>query len=1052
MLAWFARHGVASNLLMALIAIAGLLSIGDLPVQTLDFAYEFATISIPYPGASPGEVDEAVCARVDESLRGLKTVRRTRSQAVEGLCYVRVYPRFGLAGHEILDDVKSRIDTIDSFPEDVERAVIQEYDPPILVLSLVVSGRTDEGTLARVAERLRDDVTTLPGVTLATLSGVRPYEISIEVSETDLRRYGLTFTHVADAVRGSSLNLPGGSVRTHHAEFSLRTLGQAYQREDFENISLLSRPDGTRLVLGDVATVTDGFAESDDWLRFDGEPAVQVDVFRVGSQDIASIADRVEDHLSRFRQRLPEGLHVTVAVDGTSFIRDRLGTLLENGRDGLLLVLLVLALFLRLRLASWVALGIPISFLGALWGMSLLDIPINSASLLGFLLALGIVVDDAIVVGENVHRQGSDRQGSTEAAACGVREVAGPVFASGLTTIAAFAPMLALPGILADMFRQMAAVVILCLGFSLIESLLILPAHLAHAGSGRRRDRDATPQPARPVVERWLQQLIRRFYRPALERAFTWRATLLAAACALLLISLAWVVGGRLPFRFFQAGEADTLTVGVTLPRATPREDTVTALSLIENAAEELRRQVEQEEPGAIRHVLAQTGRLPAAGLPIADPGRLENSGSHLGGVTVLLAASGEREVSTIELGQRLRELLSQVPDVSNLSLNTSVFATGKAIDVELSGTTLDDLRRAADELETTLAGYSGVREISDSLRAGKPELRISPTPEGEALGLDLGELSRQIRQGFYGEEVQRLQRGRHELKVMVRLPESERRLDTLENMRFQTPRGDQIPLASAGKIMLAPGLAAIERTDGRWTARVSAEVDRDEAESSLVIESLRRSVLPGLADTYPGLSYAFVGEQEEQRQTLASLGRNTLLALFAVYGLLAVSANSYTQPFLILAAIPFGVIGAIWGHSLMGAPLTMWSLIGIVALAGVVINDSLVLIDFLNRGRRQGLSLKAAALRAGEARLRPILLTSVTTFVGLTPLLFAKSLQAQLLVPIAISVAFGVLFSTFVTLFLVPVGYSLLEDAGARLSRRRLEQSAVSGQHLPPD
>ncbi len=1055
-LAWFARHGVAANLLVALIVIGGFLSIGDLPLQTFEFSYEIATVSIPYPGAGPEEVDEAVCARADESLRGLKTVRRTHSQAVEGLCYVRVYPRFGLEGSEILDDVKSRIDTIDSFPEDVERAIVQEYDPPFLVQSLVIYGQAEERTLTRIGERLRDEITALPGITLATLSGVRPYEISIEVSEADLRRYGLTFTEVAEAVRGSSLNLPGGSVRARHAEINLRTLGQAYRGEEFEQIALMSRPDGTRLVLGDVATVADDFAESDEWLRFDGAPAVQVDVFRVGDQDVATIAERVEDYLGRFRPQLPEGLRVMVAVDGTGVVRERLGTLLESGRDGLILVLLVLTLFLRFRLAGWVALGIPISFLGALWGMLLLDIPINPASLLGFILALGIVVDDAIVVGENVHRnhrRGSKARSGEEAAALGVGEVAGPVLASSLTTVAAFAPMLAMPGILAANFRQMAMVVILCLGFSLIESLLILPAHLAHGTEGRRRHGESPSGPGRSLraaLDRRFESLVRRFYRPALEQAFAWRATLFAVAFALFLLSVGWVAGGHLPFLFFQAGDADSLSVGVIMPRATPQEDTIAALSLVERAVEDLRQEVAEEDPRAVRHVLTGTGRRPAGGFQVADPGRLEERGSHLGAVTVLLALGSERTVSTSELGQRLRELIGQIPDVKDLSLNTSVFAAGKAIDVELAGASLDDLLRASEGLKTKLGGYSGVRGISDSVRVGKPELRLSPTPEGEALGLDLGELSRQVRQGFYGEEVQRLQRGRHELKVMARLPESERRVDTLENMRLRTPRGDLVPFASACRIEIAQGFAAIERTDGRRTVRVNADVDRSQADSAKIIESLRQSVLPELAGAYPGLSYTFVGEQEEQRQTLGSLGRNTLLALFVVYALLALSTNSYLQPFLVLAAIPFGVVGAIWGHVFMGTPLTIWSLMGIVALSGVVINDCLVLLDFLNRGRRQGMSVREAALQAGEARLRPILLTSVTTFAGLTPLLFAKSVQAQLLVPIAISIAFGVLFSTLVTLFLMPVSYGLLEDAKALISRRNRESRASSGEGLP--
>lgn len=1037
-LAWFARNSVAANLLMWSIVIGGLLNVGAIPALIVDRSgFEIVTISIPFPGADPGAVDEAVCVRVARSLQGAKLIRRVHSTATEGLCYVQVDLVRGAELRKAVDVVKSRMDSIDSFPDGVEEAIVREFEPPSQILSLILSGSVDEWTLARLGEQVRDEITALPGINLVELAGVRPFEISIEVSEESLRRHDLTFLDVVEAVRRSSLDLPGGTVKTRGAEILLRTQGQAYSREEFEKLVLLSRSDGSRLTVGDVAHVSDGFAETAERLGFDGQPALLVNVFQVGRQDVIRDANRIKASLDEIRSRLPAGVHLTVWADETSILHERLGTLLENGRDGLILVLVVLALFLRLRLAAWVALGIPISFLGTLSGMAMLDVSIGLASLVGFIIALGIVVDDALVVGENIWRHRQKGLVGVQAAIMGVHEVAGPVFFAVVTTIVAFAPMLGLPGNMGEGFRVLAIVVILSLTVSLVESLLILPAHLSHLPQdvGSADDRSVRRGWARTaVLGQLLDRFVTRYYLPALKGALGWRGATVALAFALLLVSLGLVVSGRVPFVFFRPVESDDIVVGVTLPQGTPVESTAATLDLIEESVDELRRELAKTgESAVLRHVLTNIGRLPAGGIQLFDEARLAETGPHLGGVTVKLAPSRERAVSTRELAQRLRRIVGTIPDAVDQTFSTSVLVAGKAIDIELAGAVLDDLRLAATELKSTLNGYPGVYDVADSLQAGKREIHLSVTAEAEALGIDLAGLSRQVRQAFYGEEVQRFQRGGHELKVMVRYPENERRfLASLENMRIRTPQGGTVPFAVAGRIRFGRSLTAIDRTNGKWTVRVSAEVDRTRVDGSEILGDLRRSVLPKLTSAHAGLRYSFVGEQGEQRETFVALRRNTLMALFLIYALLAVASGSYVQPFLIMSTIPFGVGGAIFGHAIMGFPLTMWSLMGMVALAGVVVNDGLVLVDFMNRKRQAGLPLAEVLHQAGVTRFRPVILTSITTAAGLAPLLFEESIQAQFLIPIGISLAFGVLFATGITLFLVPVAYSLLEEAKA--------------------
>ena len=1064
-LAWFAGHPVAANLAMGMILVGGLLAAGSTVTEVFPtLSSEMVSVSAAYPGAAPAEVERAVCARIEEAIDGLETVERLRSTADEGSCLVTVELLDDTDITAAVDDVKARVDAIDTFPEDVEEPVIQELVITIHVLSVTLSGPADERTLKRLGEQVRDEIAALQGITQVSLAATRPYEIAIEVSEEALRRWSLTFDQVAGAVRRASLDLPGGSIDTAGGEILLRTEGQAYDGRAFEDLVLLTREDGSRITLGEVATVVDGFAETDVSARFDGEPAVMVNVFRVGDQDVGEIADAVKDYVETARPRMPEGIDVTVWQDDTRLLESRMDVLLRSGRAGLVLVLLVLALFLRARLAFWVAVGILVSFMGTLWMLPVLGVTINLISLFAFIVVLGIVVDDAIVVGENIYRHHEEGKNGLDAAVAGVREVAVPVVFSILTTMAAFAPLIAVTGTTGKIMRVIPIVVIVTIFFSMLESLFVLPAHLSHL-------RPRTLRPTARVswsrlqegFSRGFSRFVEKRYRPTLEWTIRWRYTSLAGGIALLALSLSFVAAGYIRFTFFPPVEADNLVAFLTMPQGTTAEQTGRALARIEQAALDLRDERAADGEPVIQHIQTSIGEQPyrqrQAG-PGSDPRMfLNRSSAHLGEVNIELAPSEQRTASATELLAAWRQRVGEIPDAVELSFDANLIAAGKPIDIQLAGPDIGQLREAADRLKEMLRTYPGVHDVADSFREGRRELSLDITPEAEAAGLTLSDLARQVRQAFFGEEAQRIQRGRDDVRVMVRYPQADRRsVGDLEGLRIRLADGTEVPFAVAARVDERRGFATIDRTDRKRTVNVTADVDLERANANQVLGDLMLpEALPTLIRTYPGMTFSLEGDQQNQRETIGGLMRSFLLALFVIYALLAIPFRSYLQPAIVMAAIPFGIIGAIWGHVLMGQVLTMLSMFGIVALTGVVVNDSLVLVDFINRGRRRGMPLEEAIREAGMARFRPIILTSLTTFVGLTPLLLERSVQAQFLIPMAISLAFGILFATLIILLLVPVIYVILEDlrrlTDALLGRRAeadSDQGASAAQRMP--
>ena len=1031
---WFAHNPVAANLLMFVILISGLatLSFGVKEEVFPEFSLDMISISVAYPGAAPQEVEEAICIRIEEEIDGLDGIKKISSTASEnfGSVMVEVFP--GTDNRELLDDIKNRVDAIDTFPAEVEEPLVEEVTNRRQVISIAVYGDAEESSLKELGSQIRDEVAALDGISLTTLENVRPYEISIEVSEEAMRRHGITFAQVAEAVGRSSIDLPGGSIKTGGGEILLRTKGQAYRGQEFEEIVVVSRPDGARLRVGDVATVVDGFADDEQEARFDGQPSVLVQVYRVGDQGATFVANRVREFVEERQATMPTGISLTTWADNSEILKSRKDVLLRNGAGGAALVVILLALFLRATLAFWVTLGIPISFLGAAWFMPGLDVSINLISLFAFIVVLGIVVDDAIVVGENIYSKQTKGTPGLKGAILGAQEVSVPVIFAVLTTVAAFAPLLNVEGQTGKIMRVIPLIVIPTLLFSLVESLVILPAHLRHVSY--REPRNAIGRGWRSFqsrIERGLHVFVDRVYRPVLDLALAHRYTTMAIGIATLLVTMGVVGGGKVRFTFFPPVEADFVIASLTMPQGTPADVTASAIARMEQTALDLQRQL--SEDGGIdqfRHVSAVMGSKPLGAVRRpADGGGGGPSGSNIGEVTIELAPAEVRTVSSRDVVQQWRKATGSIPDATELTFTSSLFSPGDPINIQLNGADLGALRQAADKTKLKLAEYNTVTDIADSFREGKQEIEFSIRPEAEALGLTMQDLALQVRQGFYGAEIQNVQRGRDEVKVYVRYPAEERiSLANLDNMRIRTRSGLEVPFGTVANAKIGRGFESISRVDRMRSVNVTADLDESQLSSGEVLQDMDKEFLPQLVADY-GIRYSFEGQAAEQRETMAGLARGYMIALFVIYTLMAIPFKSYLQPIIVMSAIPFGLVGVIWGHAILGMNLTILSMFGTVALTGVVVNDSLVMVDRVNNLRRGGASLIDAVRESGASRFRPILLTSLTTFAGLTPLLLEKSVQAQFLIPMAVSLAYGVIFATVITLILVPAFYLVLED-----------------------
>lgn len=1042
-IAWMAHNSVAANLLMIVILAAGVFGLLRTKQEVFPaFTLDVVTVSVPYPGASPTEVEQGIVLAVEEEVRAIEGVKRVTSTAREGVASVGLELMLGADADRVLSDVKTAIDRIQSFPEDAEEPTVSLMSQRRTVVNLILSGDQDMKSLQALGERARERLLDHPDITQVDVQGVRDLEIHIEVPRETLDALGLTLDQVAQQIRLASLELPGGSVKTEGGEVLLRVADRRRSGEAFADIVLRGTESGAMVRLGDVANIVDGYADTDLYSFYDGQPAVRLVAYRVGDETPSRVAAVVEGLAEELRAELPEGIQVTLWDDDSKLLESRVDLLMRNARMGLVLVFLVLTAFLDLRLALWVGLGIPISIMGAFALMPVADVSINMVSLFAFIVTLGMVVDDAIVVGENVYEKESSGIPRMQASIEGAQEMIVPVTFSILTTIIAFSPMLLVPGFMGKIFRIMPLIVLFVLMVSWIESFWVLPSHLGHDYGTVQR---LMPRPVlwvidlierlrRPIAD-GLQRFNDHLYRPLLERALAQRYAVVAACFALFVVAIGGLASGMVSFSFFPRLEGDVVTATARLPYGTPIEQTATVQRALEASA---RRAVEEiGDEGLVLGMYTGLGQEVGGGGPRAGT---PQSGSHLVGVQVQLVPSEERTLSSKAFAEAWAATTPPMAGVESMKFSSSSGpGGGAAVDVQLASTRTDELAAASEALLAMLRTYPQLTDHENSYASGKPQLDFHLRPQATTLGLTASDVARQLRAAFYGAEALREQRGRHEIKVMVRLPEDQRDGERdIEQLRIVRPGGATVPLGDVADLERQRAPTEIVREDGQRIVNVRAELAAGVASSREVLEALQAEggPLEQLRASYPGVSIELAGEQREQGEVFRSLGMNTLLVLLVMYALLAIPFRSYTQPIIVMMAIPMGFVGAIGGHVLMGYSLSMISFFGIIALAGVVVNDSLVLIDATNQRRREGATAWEAVVWGGTRRLRPILLTSLTTFFGLAPMITETSFQARFLIPMAISLGFGVLFATFVILLMVPALYLIVEDAGTLAAR----------------
>ena len=1035
-IAWFASNHVAANLLMFLIIAFGIVSAVTIRKQTTpDFELNTIQIRVPYPGAAPQEVEEGVVIKVEEAIQDLDGIVEIKSVAREGRGTVTAEVATSADIILVLSEIKTRVDAIQTFPGLAEKPIIYKQEVPIHVVFVSVYGDLDDFARKRITQQIRDELMAIPSVNEVQYLGERDYEISIEVSEHVLRQYGLTMSEISEAVRQSSLDLPGGAINTAGGDILLRTEGQVYTGQEFAGLVLRTFPDGTRLTLGEVAEINDGFVEGEGFGRFNGQPTGILRVLASGGQNELVTAAAVNEYIEKKVGSLPDGVFMESWVNRSHYLEGRLELMTTNMFQGAVLVFLILTLFLRLKVAFWVIVGIPITFLGAIWLMPYGPWPvtINMISLFGFILVLGIVVDDAIIIGESVYTKIRADGHTLDNVVRGAQKVAVPATFGVLTTMAAFAPMLFVGGIVGPFFEALSVVVILCLMFSLIESKLILPAHLVHANI-KSVDEVALFDPDIKVgwvrwlprffqqrqrkFQHWLDVVIHERYAPLLEKVIDNRGVAVSLAAAVLILTFGVMNSGIVRMVLFPDVPGDFIRTNLVMQDGTAPAVRNAALGRLERAILDVNDEYVAAHPGVddpVNHV------------------GVFSRGDTSGIIFVEMPMDEDRPLNGDDLTSMWRKKVGEIPGVKELNFSGGDnVGGGVPLSFNLTGPDYDSLERAANELSDKLSEYNGVFDLKNSLSTGGQEIRLSIKPEAEALGLTISSLGRQVRQAFYGEEVQRIQRGKDELKVMVRYPREDRRsIANLENMRIRTPSGDEVPFYSVADISFGIAFSRINRQNRKRTVTVSADIDPQVVEPGEIIKEISDEYIPELLSRHPGVSYGLEGASLEEIELIRNLTVASVAALFLIYALIAIPLHSYTQPLVIMSVIPFGLIGAMVGHIVLGKAISMFSLFGLIALAGVVVNDSLIMIDFINKARQAGLPVKEAVIQSGTQRFRAIVVTSLTTAVGLMPIMAEKSVQAQFVQPMAISLSFGIIFATVITLFLIPSLYMLQLDFG---------------------
>lgn len=1012
-ISWFARNHVAANLLMVVIVLTGIFSASTIRTQLMpDVQLDMISIDVPFPGASPGEVESGVVTRIEEAVRNIEGIADMRSFSNPAFGRVRLDVETSYDALAILDEVKMAVDRISNLPGSIENPVIYRNQPQPRAINVQIYGDLDEVSMKGLASTIQDEILSLPSVTKADIQGARAYEISIELEESRLRQYGLSLDDVAKAIRRSSLDLPAGSIRSDSGDILLRTEGQAYRKIDFEKIVLIHKSDGTRLTLGDIAKITDGFVEVQFYSMFNSKPSIGISVSAVGDQNQIDISNEVKDYVKKRSQTLPDGISMESWGNSTAYLSESISIMVSNMTMGIVLVLVILGIFLRVQLAFWVMLGMPIAFLGAFALLPLVDGSLNLLSLFGFILVLGIVVDDAIIIGESV-QTASERDGhSLDNVIRGAKRVAMPATFGVLTTVATFIPLLTVPGGFGALPAAIGSVVVLCLLFSIIESKLILPAHLAGM-KPLRPNNNSRLQRFQNRFADGLKYLIQQKYRPLLIRSIKARYTTFAAFIGMLILAIGFVMGPFIKTVFFPSLSTDFISARVEMIDGTSPARVVKVVERLNNSLVELN----EEQP--------------------ADDKFLNNMAAYVfntsGNVIAELKPVDSLSQSPDQLATNWRERVGELSGVKTIQISGAQKSHGysKDINFKLISPDTKELVAAAELLHQHLRSYEGVYDIENSNTGSIPEINLKIKSSAEALGLALTDLASQVRAAFYGVEAQRLQRGREEVKVMVRYPREEREsMGNLESMYIRTSGGDEVPFTAVAELETRVSPSSIRRTWGKRAIIISADIDKAITQPGKIV----RDVTLGdfslqLALKHPNVRIELGGASQEENELTQRMILTTALALFCIYGLMAVPLKSYLQPLIIMGVIPFGMIGALIGHIIVGIPFSALSVYGIIALAGVVVNDSIILVDFVNKSVAEGMDIVEAAIKAGTERFRAIMLTSLTTFFGLLPILTESSLAAQMVIPMAVSLGFGILFATVITLILIPCLYVILND-----------------------
>nr|MBF0222404.1 efflux RND transporter permease subunit [Desulfobulbaceae bacterium] len=1009
-MAWMAENSVSANLLMIFLLVGGFIWGTKIKQEVFpEFSLDNVTITVAYPGASPEEIEQGIVLPIEEAIQGVDGIQEISSSANEGVARVTVEAVVDTDLQQLATDIKNEVDRISSFPVEAEEPVVIVPSRKRRVVNLIIYGDLPRSVLREVTEVVRDQLLQDEEITQTELLGERPLEMSIEISQKTLREYNLKLADVAAQIKAASLDLPGGSIKTKGGEILVRLKERKDFKEEFSKIPIISAVGGTNVTLGEIAVIKDGFEDTDQFQVYNGKPALGIEVYRVGKQTPITVSDAVQTHLERLKQILPQGVSVDIVDDRSEMFRQRINLLVKNGLLGLCLVFVLLGVFLELRLAFWVTMGIPISFLGSLLFIPSFDVSINMVSLFAFIISLGIVVDDTIVIGENVYSYIQRGYSRLDAAIIGAKEIATPVVFSIMTNIVTFLPLYFVPGTMGKIFRNIPVVVACVIFISLVEALFVLPAHLGHQKESTNFLMKAIFAQQQKFSAGFMS-FVKNVYGPFVQMSLRFRYVTTAVGIAILVITLGYVKSGRMGFEMFPKIESDFSYASVTLPVGVPVEQTVKVHDRLLATADEL---------------------LETIGRDDQTKGILSFIDKNTAWVQVFMIAPEERRITTNEFTQKWRQATGNIPGVETMKFRSDFGGpgSGAALTIELQHRDTRILEQASAELAEALGFFPIVSDIDDGFTAGKDQLDFRLKTQGYQLGLTPTEVARQIRNAYFGSEVFTQLRGRNEMKIMVRNPDDERQAEYyLDTMMISTPKGVKVPLLDVVDVERGKAYTSIDRRDGRRVVSVTCDVT-PQSQAQMVGEAIKQETLPKLQQKYVGLNYSFEGKQSDRKESMLALARGMGIAMIIVYVLLAIPFKSYIQPAIIMISIPFGVVGAIVGHLIMGYSLSLLSMFGIVALSGVVVNDSLVLIDFANRQVRDGATHYSAVVNAGVRRFRPIILTTLTTFFGLMPMIFEQSRQARFLIPMAISLGFGILFSTSIILVLVPALYMIVED-----------------------